>query len=335
MELKENTTLTLENTILDTGKEMHNVEITEEEKKLLKKCESEMKKLWNSVDFKMDFEKYYKFYLYRLNNKVNDPNIKHQLKDYFYEYLSSVLYQGFYLGTEFVTSVDIQVKDAYFMQPDGVILQQIPEQLEAATNGLTEKLTDISTAQFEKWILKDNPNIQGILNQIKKEIGCLGAYYAFKVERINRGIEIRKPAKYGMLYRADDLYFLNPELFAVCVLASNKAEIWEIHTWNSVKSRDSKMGEIQILKFDVEETEYAYSNFVMYEGVENVQSIYDIVQIKVKLNEFVPDIEIYPLQVAVVEAVSGNTNTMYENINISLTIYSSDTSFQYNPHQDN
>lgn len=32
MELKENTTLTLENTILDTGKEMHNVEITEEEK---------------------------------------------------------------------------------------------------------------------------------------------------------------------------------------------------------------------------------------------------------------------------------------------------------------
>ena len=113
---------------------------------------------------------------------MKDPSIKHQLKDYFYEYLSSVLYQGYFIGKQFVTSEDILVKDEHFVQPDGIILQQIPSMIERATDGLIKSLEDHNTKKFEEWILKENKNILGSLEQIKVDIACLGAFYAFKTK---------------------------------------------------------------------------------------------------------------------------------------------------------
>lgn len=330
-----NEQILIENTVLEgTGtSEVYNEELTEKEKNLLKECNIQLKHLWEQDEFKNGFLDCFQFYYYKLENKVKDPSIKHQLKDYFYEYLSSVLYQGYFIGKQFVTSEDILVKDDHFVQPDGIILQQIPSMIERATDGLIKSLEDHNTKKFEEWILKENKNILGSLEQIKVDIACLGAFYAFKNERKSRSVEIREEGKYGILHRVDDVLFLNPQMYAICLIGNDNSELWEIHKWSSFKVRDTKMGEIHIMKYSSEETNYAHSNFVMYEGVENISSLYDNYHINIKLSEFVPDKEIFPIQALVHEQMVKQTNTLYENIIMTLTIYTSNTLIQYNPNK--
>lgn len=307
--------------------------LSDKERGKLEHCEGKLKNLLNQSMFKSEFEKVYHYYYYLLNKKVRQKGLEEELFSNFYEYCTTTLFQGYYIGYEFLNTTDILVKDSYFEQPDGVIKQQIPDQLEIATNGLLSKLEDSNTKKFEEWILKHNKNLQNTLDQIKKDLACLGARYSFFDERIERNIEVRKRPKYGMLHRPDDFIFLDPQKFATCVIANDSSEVWDIHWWSTIKAHESKLGEIQIVKFKTDETDYAYSNFVYYQGMEFMKSVYDKVLITIKVGEFVPEKEITVIQAFVVEQIARECKVPFENINLNITIYTTNKSLQYNPSQ--
>ncbi|MEI5919401.1 hypothetical protein ACMHYP_23165 [Bacillus cereus] len=328
-------------TILDTSvaftgsKNSDNSVLNIDEKTMLEKCEKSLKELMEQKEFNDEFNKMFLFYIYKLSNKINDNEVKDKLTSKFFDYCSVLLYQGYFLGVELLSSPDVVVKDSYFEQPNGIIREQIPMQLEEATKGLSQLLNDAETRKFESWILDNNKNVENIINQIKIDIACMGAYYAFLNEREHRGVLVRKEGKYGMLNRPDDFLFLDPQKFVTCLIANEKTEVWDIYLWSTIRSHNKKIGEISIMKFNTEETDYAYSNFAYYQGVEFIKSLYDKALVTIKVDEFMPERELNVIQSVVADRIANSTKIPFDNIDLNVTIFTSNVSYQYNPGQFN
>jgi hypothetical protein len=294
-----------------------------------------LKNLWeDDEEFRDYFEGIFEFYknkLYKvLGNRVNHDDF---LESYFV-YIADLFYQGYYLGRELLENKEATFADRFFEQPNGVIKEQTYDILNGAAGDLIQLLSHEESAEFETSIIQENEAARPVLLQIKTDIATLGTYQAFLDERNTRKLSVYPESDdefKGLLHRADDLFFVDPQKYFICLYTDGHSEVWELNLWQTVPTRNRKIGEVHVSVYEPEVTNRMIEKLPFYQGYEGLKKSQKSITMTLTLTERVDEKEQLPIVANMVESIKSRLNVEYDDINVSLSVTEKLYNYKYNP----
>lgn len=278
--------------------------------------------------FKMIYDYYYAKLLKVVGNKMKHEEYTNQ----YFAHISDLFYQGYYLGLEMLDHDEVQFSDRFFQQPNGIMQEQIYDLLEGATGDLVKVVSEEQYNLLERMVLQEDEFSGVLLNQIKKDITCLGTLQALVDHREKVGIliapELDNPYK-GLLYRSDDLFFVDPQKHLICVMTNGRSEKWDLTLWSTLKTRNNKVGEVHVTVFESTETNEAINHLPYYQGFEAFKRSEKTVFVTLIVNEKVTEKERLPIVSMLIESLKARLNVPYESISITLAATEEFTSYQH------
>lgn len=247
------------------------MELTKAEKSLHEYSSKQLKKLWRKQQFNEDYQFFLKFYYEKLQKVITIRSERKEQAEGLYDFISDLVYQGYYLGLELLHHPEVKIEDRFLLQNNGLIREQMYDILTNSTENLGRIVTHLESMNYQTKMKEQYPRIEPILEQLKIDATCYGAYHAFLDERSKRDLTIREEDESGLdglLYRLDDLFFVTPQAYFSCLAASGTSEVWELNIWSGLEVRNRRVGDLHISYFNEEELNKGFLQFPHYQGYE-------------------------------------------------------------------
>lgn len=296
-----------------------------------------LKKLWKEDEtFQDKFGAIFEFHRNKLS-KVLGNRVHHEdFFDSYFDYITDLFYQGYYLGRELLENPDVLIADRFFKQPDGVIKEQTYDILSGAAGDLVGLLTHEENLAYEELLYQENEAVKPILLQTKIDVATLGTFQAFIDERSAKKITVQPEPedKYkGLLHRSDDLFFVDPQKYFICTFTDGNSEVWDLNLWQTIATRSRKIGEVHVSIYEADITNRMVEVLPFYQGYEGLKRDRKSVIVSLSLTDRVDEKEQLPIVARMVEAIKNRLNVEYEDVHVSLTVTEKIYNYQYNPVQ--
>ncbi|MFL0364643.1 MULTISPECIES: hypothetical protein [Pseudobacillus] len=297
------------------------LDLPKKEQNLHDYCSKQLKKLWNDKSFYEDYQSFLRFYYLKLQKIITIRSEREEIADEFYDFISDLVYQGFYLGLELINHPEVQIGDQFLLQKDGVIREQVYGILTGAAGDLERIVSHSESMKFQTKLNENYPTIDRVINQLKIDASCYGCFYALLNERKQRKLNVQdeegKGAK-GLLYQADDLFFATPQTYFACVAVSPFSEVWELNIWSGVETRSRRIGEIHVAYFDVDNLNNGFQQLPYYQGYEAMLADSPKIIAKALLDEKLPEWEKLFHIDRISESILNRNNIVADNLHVTV-----------------
>lgn len=250
----------------------------------------------------------------------------------YFEYISDLFYQGYYLGLEMLDHNEVQFSDRFFQQPNGLMKEQIYDLLEGATGNLVGIVSSEQSDVFDQLILDQAEFVGSLLVQIKKDVASLGTLQALVDHRTKVGISVQSELENvykGLLARSDDLFFVDPQKYFICVMTNGQSEKWDLCLWSTFQAQNNKIGEAHVTVFDPIESNEAVEFLPFYQGFEAFKRSEKTVSVTLVLNDKVDEKECLPIVSIMIESLHLRLKVPYDSISITLATTEKINSYQH------
>lgn len=293
-----------------------------------------LKRLWKDDDFRVNFEGIFAYHKNKLV-KVLGSRVNHDdFFDPYFNYVTDLFYQGYYLGRELIENADVLIADRFYEQPDGIIKEQTYDILSGAAGDLVALVSHEESLAYEDTLIQENEAVKPILLQIKLDITTLGTYQALLDERSAKKISVTPESDSefkGLLHRSDDLLFVDPQKYLICLYTDGRSEVWDLNLWQTVSTRNRKIGEVHVSVYEPETTNKMIEKLPFYQGYEGLKRDKKTVMLSLALTERVEEREQLPIVASMVESIKSRLNVDYEDVTVSLSVTDKIYNYQYNP----
>ena len=283
--------------------------------------------------FTLQFKLIYDYYHSKLVKTLGKKVSKHEdFTDQYFMYITNLFYQGYYLGLELIDNTEVNIVDRFYQQPNGIIKEQVYNLLEGATGDLVSIVSDENGQKFENPFINENETAALIFIQLKKDISSLGTLQAILDQRNKLELTVtpEQDNQYkGLIARSDDLFFVDPQKYLICVMTDGKSEKWDLCLWSSLTARNNKIGEVHVSMFDVEDVNKTVETLPYYQGLEAFKRAEKSVSISLICNDTVEEKEQLPIIQSIIENVKQRLNLSYDSITVSFAVTSNITTYQY------
>lgn len=296
-----------------------------------------LKKLWKQDEnFRYNFEGVFEYYRNKLSKALGSRVNHEDFFEQYFNYVTDLIYQGYYLGRELLENKEVLIADRFFEQPDGVIKEQTYDILSGAAGDLVQLVSHEENEAYESALILENKEVKPILIQIKKDIATLGTYQAFLDERSAKKLSIYPESDdefKGLLHRADDLFFVDPQKYFICLYTDSHSEKWDLNLWQTITTRNRKIGEVHVSVYEPEITNKMVEKLPLYQGYEGFKRDRKTVLLTLNLTEDVEEKEHLPIVANMVESIKNRLNVEYEDVHVSLSVSEKIYNYQYEPVQ--
>lgn len=270
------------------------------------------------LHFKIIFDYYHSKLVNTLGKKVN----KHDdFLDHYYMYISDLFYQGYYLGLELLENKEVMIEERFYQKPNGIIKEQIYNLLEGATGDLVSVVSDENNKKFEKPFINEDGTSAFIFTQLKKDITSLGALQSIidHRDKLQLSVTPEQDNQFkGLIARSDDLFFVDPQKYLLCVMTDGKSEKWDLCLWSSVTTRNNKIGEVHVSVYNAEDVNIMVNQLPYYQGLEAFKHENKRVIITLICNDQVEEKEQLPIIQSIIENTKQRLNLSYDSITVTL-----------------
>lgn len=318
---------------------MQNEEYMELDKAVKRRYEyvsRRLKRLMNEdKEFQVTFREIFDFYKNKVSKVLGTKVKSDEFLDKYFDYVTDLFFQGYYLVREMVDSEDVAIGDRFFKQPDGIIKEQLYDLLNGVTGDLVQNLSHEDSANFESSLIQENEEVQMVLMQVKKDIACIGALKAILDEREKKAIKVKPEFEdldiKGLLARTDDLFFVDPQKYLICLMTDTHSEIWDLCLWSSVPAKNRKIGEVHVSVFEPENINKMIENLPYYQGLEGMRREQKGVSVTLSFTDKVDEKESPNIISNIVESIKNRLNVGYNDINVTVVEAKDLGSYKYNP----
>ncbi|WP_121616773.1 hypothetical protein [Virgibacillus halodenitrificans] len=294
-----------------------------------------LKNLWKEDEyFRNKFQsifEYHKSKLFKvLGNRVNHEDFF----DPYHNYITDLFYQGYYLGRELVENQDVLIADRFFEQPNGIIREQTYDILSGAAGDLADLVSHEDSLAYEQKLITENEAVGPVLLQAKIDTVTLGTYQALLDERSSKNLFVTPELGdefRGLLHRSDDLLFVDPQKYFICLLTNGHSEVWDLNLWQTIPARSRTIGRVHISVYEPETTNKMVEKLPFYQGYEGLKKDRKTVTISLSLTERISEKEQLPIIASMVESIKNRLNIEYEDIQVSLSVTEKISNYQYSP----
>lgn len=273
----------------------------------------------NSNYFMKEFAEMYSFYLKKFNHIVTEDYME-DFKDKLYESAKTQFYNGYFIAREFIDHDETTIPDEWLLSPDGILKEQIPHMLFEAGAGDFNEIIRTATAQkLVSWSITKFEDIRGLLQQTFIDITLLGSWRAFKDERDTRGLSRPIQEHTSFLAEYNDLLFLDPQKYLMCLMKNDGSETWEIHLWSSLQVPETKIGEVSIHKLTTSNLS-VMSNFPAYDNAPEAMANHEKLYVSISVLQSNNEEEIDALINNIVLRIVDQNNLEMNNIALSTSL---------------
>lgn len=200
----------------------------------------------HNQQFNVELATTFAYYNEKLLNVAVDSD-KEKLETDFYNCVKSQIFNGYFMVQELLQHEDTKFENEWFMQPIGMIAQQLPDMLRAVTNdNIEEIITHDPLKKLASRLVMEYEGVYPLLLDISLNTACMGAKWALIDEAEKRGIQQYQPQSKGLLAYMDDVIFINPQMYLICDITTESSELWTL-----ISSRNTgldKIAEVTIIK---------------------------------------------------------------------------------------
>lgn len=277
----------------------------------------------NNNQFVKDFATMFYFYSSKFNQTISEE-YHDEFQNMLYESAKTQYYNGYFIAREFIEHEETVIPDEWLSQTEGMMKEQIPSMLFEAGGGDFHEIIRTETSQkLVRWCITKFEDIRDLLQEVLIDITLLGSLRAILDEKDTKGIKTvinENREIQGILAAYNDLYFVDPQKYLMCLLHNQGSETWEIHLWSSLQLPNTKIGEITLHHLSKSDLN-AMSNYLpAYQGtsveMENREKIYISISIIVLNNES----EIDALVERIIESIVERNSINRENIALNVSI---------------
>ena len=307
------------------------------EKKRHERVSRRLQRLLNEdMKFQVEFKNIFDYYQSKIIKIIHNKGFMNNQVEALFDYIADLLYQGYYIGVEMLEHAEVQFADRFFRQPNGVMKEQVYDLLEGVTGNLIATVSHEDGRKFEKQLLDENKDVERLLVQIKKDITCLGTVQALIDERQKRNLSvINELDEYsGMLHRADDLMFVDPQKYLICTSTNGQSEQWELNLWSTVPTKQRKLGEVHVSVYEPVAINKNIQHLPYYQGFEGIQRQEKTVSVIFVCNEKVDEKDRLPIVSVIIESLSQRLQIAKEHISVTLAATSEYSNYQYSEEVD-
>lgn len=311
--------------------------LPKEEQTLHEVCNSQLKKIWSKKGFKEEFEEYFKYHLYKFREIIKTRAAREEFINELYTFISDLFYQGYYLGIEMSNHPEVKIEDQFLEQPNGLIKEQVFDILYGVTGDIDRVVTHQESTNFIYKVSTDYPDAEPLLKQLKIDATCFGCYHSLLNERENRKLVFKEESNSelnGYIFRTDDLFFVDPEKYLVCLTASKESEVWQLNTWAGIETRNPLLGEVILTCLDEESLNKCYQSLPYYQGREALTAISKKINMHILFKEKIKKYEQMNILSSIAKAVASRNNLDYEHIHITCASTDDVSHLKYNPDND-
>ena len=213
--------------------------------------------LQNNETFTIELAQTYEYYEKQLMDLILEHD-KERLERELFHAVKSQVFNGYFMAQEILANIEL--KDEWFEQTNGMIAQQIPEMLRNGTNdNIEEIITHDPLKNLSSWLVIEYEDVYPLLMNLSLNTASLGAKWAFLDEAQKRNVTPYKPQHSGILAYVDDVVFINPQTYLSCEITNETSELWTVIS--SKYNGLDKIAEVTILKLpNNEQLENFYLN---------------------------------------------------------------------------
>ncbi len=231
-------------------------------------------KLEEDASFRLEFNNDYEFYKQRFWNYLKARPEQKEFVEQFFPYYQFVYLQGYFLAEQFVNDENIDIPNEFFIQPNGLIRQQMGQVLGEDQAFLEEITSAEITADFEVWVSQNYEVVEELVYETKKEIALIGAYARFIDERQSRGVkeqEQPKTAQSGIIHRSDTAYFIDPQKYLVALYSAKANERWALLQWSN-NGNNNEIGSVMVQSYIEKDMKAMIQQLPTYEN-QSIESL--------------------------------------------------------------
>lgn len=303
--------------------EMNVLEMEKEEKQLHDICKNDLDSIWKNKAFIKEYEGYIRYYLLKIRRFMASRSDWEDVANEFYYFVADLFYQGYFIGLQMKMKPEIEIQDVFYEQPDGLLREQVFDILSGATTDINRVVSHIDNMSYIDRMKTFNDELVPVLEQIKITTACYGCYHFFKNERKKRQLAIREEPnapQNGILHRSDDLLFISPEKYLVCLNTDSQTEIWTLNYWNGINTKFREIGIVKVSYFSEETISKNYEILPYYQGLESIKANKPKYLIDITCKEKIQDYEKQIILTALFDNIANRQNTKNENIHFSIAI---------------
>ncbi|WP_209124371.1 hypothetical protein [Alkalihalobacillus sp. BA299] len=277
----------------------------------------------NNNQFLEDYARMFYFYANKFNPLISE-NYREEFQDMLYESAKTQYYNGYFIAREFIEHEETVIPDEWLSRSEGMLKEQIPSMLfEAGGQDFPEIIRTETSQKLVRWCITKFEDIRGLLQEVFMDITLLGSLRAFLDERDIRGVKTvsnENKELQGILAPYNDIYFIDPQKYLMCLLHNQGSETWEIHLWSSLQLPNTKIGEITLHYLNTNDLSNMSKYLPVYEDTPVEMANYEKVYVNISILELMNEGELNALIETVVKSIEERNGVNQENIALSVSV---------------
>lgn len=250
---------------------------------------------------------------------IREENERKLFEEDIIQSMQSQIFKGYAIGREIYTDEDTVIPDNFLRQTDKLLKEMVPLMIISQTDHLRENFRTQRTQNMISKMIVRYENILPICNSFEMSATMFGAWYAFldlKKDRELITLNLGSQELHSMLHHPGDIWFIDPEKYAACIVINEESETWLIKPWSSYYPKLDTIGEIVIQYVSKEKRQLMNSHLPFYR--DNELPVRDEIYVSLILEAQIPDYETEIMGQVIIDRIKTKTKLTNEQIFFSL-----------------
>lgn len=219
----------------------------------------------NNKEFTEEFMLIMEFYSSKFYDFIPEETLRNEFDEALFLTAKSQYFLGYKIILEILNDEDSNIDNEFLTQPTGYLKNEIPNIFRLIYENPLDEIKTENAKKLVMWLITRFEDTFDLINQTIFELTCLGAHLALKEEIEKRKLTVSNNDNSLLLGNANDLNYINPQLYMIATIKSNEIEKWDIY-WSSSIAND-KAGEITVL----DNNNTIHLNILLHEQIRKVE----------------------------------------------------------------